>query len=220
MSKKKRDWYWADVKEARKEFTQPELLNKFTQLIELFFEKRYPSLQKLADQGVRNTFRMDIKLFKEYYINGTNIIHRGSNNKTMSPKVFLSKKFGKEDLATGIMSLRDYECLFNVLDGKGGAKQIADIINATIRRDALKFYGIEKFFKDMNTKLIHKQGNNELLVLKWHRDERPITMVKVIDSTTKQTYLIRVPPEMKTVQQARAWTFGLSSDEFHPIKET
>jgi len=217
---KKRDWYWTDVSEARKEYSQPELLNKFKHLLELFLEKRYPSMKKLSEKGIKNTFRMDIKLFKEYYINGTNIIHRGSNRKTMSPKTFLSRKFDKDDLANGIMSLRDYEYFFNVLDGKDGAPQVAEIINATLRRDALNYYGVEKFFKDMNTKVIHKDGKNELLILKWHRDEKPITMVKVIDSTTKQTYLLRVPPEMKTVRQAIAWTFHLSEDEYYPIKET
>jgi len=218
MIKKKRDWYWTDLKEARKEYSQPELLNKFEQLLELFLEKRYPSLKKLSEKGIRNTFRMDVHLFKYYYINGTNIFHKGTR-KFMSPKTFLSHKFDKCDLAEGIMSLRDYEYFFNVLDDKDGAQQILEIINATLRRDALNFYGPKKFFKEMNAKIVHKEGKNELMTLKWHRDEKSLTMVKVIDSTTKQPYLLRVPSEMKTVQQARAWTFGLEEDEFYPLKE-
>ena len=219
MYRKNRDWYWSNVKEARKEYTQPELLHKFTQLLELFLEKRYDSLKKLKEKNIRNTFRMDIHLFKYYYINGTNIFHKGTR-KYMSPQTFLAQKFDKEELAEGIMTLRDYEYFFNVINGKGGPTQILEITNATLRRDALNFYDPKKFFKEMNAQIVHKEGKNELMTLKWHRDEQPLTMVKVIDSTTKQPHLLHVPSEMKTVQEARAWTFGLEIDEFHPIKET
>jgi hypothetical protein len=40
------------------------------------------------------------------------------------------------------------------------------------------------------------------------------------DSSTPRRYLLRVPPEMKRVREAKAWTFGLSEDEYAPLIET
>jgi len=47
-----------------------------------------------------------------------------------------------------------------------------------------------------------------------------MVMVKVIDSTTNNIYLLRVPPDMQTVSQAVAWTFDMNKEEYRPLKET
>lgn len=48
----------------------------------------------------------------------------------------------------------------------------------------------------------------------------PMQLVKVKDSTTGDSYLLRVPPHMKTCKQAVAWTFSLEEIEYNPVKET
>ena len=39
--------------------------------------------------------------------------------------------------------------------------------------------------------------------------DRMMRLVKVICPSTKQTYVLRVPPEIARFEQARQWTFGL-----------
>jgi hypothetical protein len=47
-----------------------------------------------------------------------------------------------------------------------------------------------------------------------------LTILKVIDSTRKAPHLLRVPNEMRTCKEAVAWTFGMTPDEYHPLRET
>ena len=37
---------------------------------------------------------------------------------------------------------------------------------------------------------------------------------------TRQTYFLRVPPNLRTAREAVAWTFGLSGLQYRPEKET
>lgn len=45
-------------------------------------------------------------------------------------------------------------------------------------------------------------------------------MVEVIDSSTRKRYLLRVPPYIHNADEAVAWTFGMTRNEYKPIKET
>jgi hypothetical protein len=202
------------ISNIRKNYTSLQLREEFERLLKLYFDKRF-IIVKNTSRGIA-----DPGLFSEYSVEGLNIRFDGSNKKRMSVQTFLSKKFDKEDLIVGVRSLMDYEPLCNIIEKKGNADEVTKINNATLRREALRIYGIEKFFKDMNAKVVDEDKKNQLLYLKWHKSEEPIMMVKVIDSTTKDVYLIRVPPEMKTVKQAVAWTFGMEEEEYHPVKET
>jgi hypothetical protein len=202
------------ISTLRKEFSALQLREEFERVIKLYFEKR-PLLMKHRLRTI-----IDPHIFDDYRIQGINIVRGGSNRKTLSLTTFLSRKFDKEELIEGIRSLIDYEPLFKILEQQADAQEITKISNQTLRREALLFYGIEKFFIDMNAIIVDENRRNQLLYLKWHSAEEPMKMVKVIDSTTGQVYLIRVPPDMKTVQEAIAWTFNLQPEEYHPIKET
>lgn len=221
---KKTDWSWLTTKNAQKKYSKPELQGRFTYLFNLYLEKRH-----LISKNVTNIHRLgNVQLFKNYTIDGTNVLQRGrmgahhgagKSPVRTPPDKFLERKFDKDELIEGIINLSDYEYLFNIFEG-GQPQEITKISNATLRREALQFYGVEKFFKNMKTQKIHQDGKNELLTLRWHGQESVITMVKVIDSTTKDVYLIRVPPDMKTVRQAIAWTFHMKENEYQPLKET
>lgn len=226
---KKIEWSLIDTnrKKLRTQISMSDMMQEFTRLLQLYFKKRLLIYYQLTKQ---NRSRSDLSptLFNSYIIEGTNIVrqsgrsHRGCGHqrkKIMSVEQFLLLKHKKENILEGIRILKDYEPLFKLLDGKGNASHITQINNATLRREALNFYGLEKFFKEMNTQLIHQDGKQQLLTLRWHKNEEPITMVKVIDSSTKDVYLLRVPPDMQTVKQAVAWTFNMNSNEYHPIKE-
>ena len=50
--------------------------------------------------------------------------------------------------------------------------------------------------------------------------ERVARYVQVADPSTGREYYLRVPPGVNTVDEAVAWTFGLSSSEYHPAQES
>lgn len=197
---------------------------RFVELFALYFEKRHLLSKSLhVERAGMSSWRSDpFSFFGSYSIVGHNIVYRGKNKKkTLDPKTFLeTRKLDKKELTSAIGVLKDYEYLFRILEWKGKASDVINIENSTLRREALKFYGIERFFKEMKATLIHTDGKSELLRLSWHKWEDPILMVKVIDSTTRDIYLIRVPPQMKTVRQAVAWTFHREEGEYHPAEET
>lgn len=115
------------------------------------------------------------------------------------------------------------------------------IRNAEVRRKLIEHYGLDRYLfhigavlvdrvapaKSLNTqdqltnpilgiqggKLYHTKLNVEraFLVLKNSTPEP--------DGTIKE-YILRVPPEMKTVRQAVAWTFNMQEGEYAPVKET
>ena len=47
-----------------------------------------------------------------------------------------------------------------------------------------------------------------------------ITFLQVKDSSTGKRYFLKVPPDMRSVQEAKAWTFGLEKEEYDPEIET
>jgi hypothetical protein len=56
-------------------------------------------------------------------------------------------------------------------------------------------------------------------------NDEPIVIVKVLNSTPEadgstKNYFLRVPPEIRTAKEAVAWTFGMSGEEYSPLRET
>lgn len=100
------------------------------------------------------------------------------------------------------------------------ARDITSCKNAEYRRILMQRFGYEKFLKEMGGVEIHKEGENSLVRIDWHKDEKPIKLVRVKDASTDRFYVLRVPPETKTVREAISWTFGLNETEYHPIMET
>jgi len=107
--------------------------------------------------------------------------------------------------------------------------------NSTVQSRLINIYGDKEFFKALNATVIHKDGENELLRINLgYRSE--LMMVKVVDTTTKQIHLLRVPSTvelkpatngsraimipMRTCKQAIAWTFGMKTAEYHPDGES
>lgn len=121
--------------------------------------------------------------------------------------------------------------------------------NAEIRRVMVERYGQARYLLDSNAKLIHRDAVG-LLYRKEVRDDEPIVMVRVLNSTPEpdgvmsreeaiavfgdaaraavtapegsrfKEYMIRVPPNIRTAHQAVAWTFGLESEAYHPAIES
>src|SRR5690606_37368762 len=57
------------------------------------------------------------------------------------------------------------------------------------------------------------------------RGDEDLVMVELVNSTpepdgTRKPYLLRVPPTVRTVREAVAWTFGLQAHEYAPVLES
>ncbi len=56
-------------------------------------------------------------------------------------------------------------------------------------------------------------------------DDEPIVMVELVNASPEldgslKTYMLRVPPTVRTCREAVAWTFGLSVEQWQPAMET
>lgn len=100
------------------------------------------------------------------------------------------------------------------------ARDITSCRNAEYRRILMQRFGYEKFLKEMNGVIIHREGENTLVRVDWHKDEQPMKLVRVKDASTDRWYVLRVPPETKSVREGLGWTFGLNETEYRPVKET
>lgn len=103
---------------------------------------------------------------------------------------------------------------------------ISDILNEknqSVRNVMIERYGLEKFLNDLKYEIIdscsNEDGENQLLKVNLNERE-PMMYVKVICPSTKKYYFLRVPPNMKTVKEAIAWTFNLTENQYKPIQET
>lgn len=121
--------------------------------------------------------------------------------------------------------------------------------NVEVRRVLIERYGLDRYMKDSQAELLHRDATG-LLYRKQVTGDEPITMVRVLNSTPEaegtlsrdealvafgeaaqaalrapadarfKEYMIRVPPDMTKAHEAVAWTFGLAAEDYHPALET
>jgi hypothetical protein len=95
-----------------------------------------------------------------------------------------------------------------------------------------EWYGVEAFFKDEGAVIVQMDDFGTLWEIgKWDSDDSAdynsiMRAVEVVDATpqpdgTFKHYFLTVPPEIRTAQQAVAWTFGFERvEDYHPILQT
>jgi hypothetical protein len=96
--------------------------------------------------------------------------------------------------------------------------------SAEIRRVLLERFGWERYLIESGTQPVHKDRFG-VLYRRELPDDEPLVMVKVKNSTPEpdgsfREYFLRVPPAMRTAQQAVAWTFAMEQEEYKPMEET
>ncbi|MBZ0187978.1 MAG: hypothetical protein K8F91_17150 [Candidatus Obscuribacterales bacterium] len=96
--------------------------------------------------------------------------------------------------------------------------------NIEIRTILVERYGLSRFLKDTNARIID-QDQCGVLYRKDFQVEEPLCVVMVANATpepdgTYKPYFLRVPPDRMTARSAVAWTFGLSTDDYLPVIET
>jgi hypothetical protein len=117
--------------------------------------------------------------------------------------------------------------------------------NAEVSRVMLERMGIERFMASAQAEVLDRdtvmvstplamEYRGEPMVLETAEYQRellrvrrregdgnpnPIVAVRVTCPSTGHGYLLRVPPETVTCQEAVAWTFGMSASEYRPLVE-
>ncbi len=97
--------------------------------------------------------------------------------------------------------------------------------NVEVRRMMLDIYGVERFLRESGAEMIQKDECGALYIRRLDVEQDPVMIVCVVNSTPEpdghyRRYFIRVPPHVRTAREAVAWTFGLSADEYKPLRET
>ncbi len=103
-------------------------------------------------------------------------------------------------------------------------KRIEEERNVELRRVLIEKYGIGRYLHDTGAGIMDKTECGTLY-LKQQPGDEPIAIVQVRNSTAEpdgsyKDYFLRVPPNVRTVQEAIAWTFGMDSHEYKPDLET
>lgn len=111
-------------------------------------------------------------------------------------------------------------------------KDVLDVVNQEIKQKALRGFGYEKFVEATDPKTLHVDGEDSLIKISsgkagtaergrtGRNSDADIVFLYVKDASTPRRYLLRVPPNMVRVQQAKAWTFNVREEDYHPNKET
>jgi hypothetical protein len=105
------------------------------------------------------------------------------------------------------------------------AKVIREERNVEIRRVMIEIFGMENFLSEANAKLIDRHENPEMGTL-WcisMEDDEDIFLLEMQNSTQEpdghyKTYVIRVPPNVRTAEEAMAWSYGFENpEEYKPV---
>lgn len=96
--------------------------------------------------------------------------------------------------------------------------------NAELRRMMVEHYTPERFLKESGAQPLQQDEAGKLWRIDMADDE-PIVMVEVVNSSpepdgTFNVYFLRVPPTMMTAKAGVAWTFGLTEEEYQPLRQT
>lgn len=99
--------------------------------------------------------------------------------------------------------------------------------NVEVRCVGLEIYGYQRMADEGRMKVIHQNRQKEMVLYEYVSDKihTAIRLVRLKNSTpepdgTYKIYFLCVPPDMTTCEQAVAWTFGKTADEYVPSLET
>ena len=90
--------------------------------------------------------------------------------------------------------------------------------NAENRRLMLDRYGVERFVQETRPVVVNFSGQDQLL--RFGEGKDAMLMLYLKDTSTPRRYLLRVPPNTRSVQDGVAWTFGMDPSQYAPVKES
>jgi len=146
-------------------------------------------------------------------------------------KVYLERYL--QDIETKIKLEMGYPLTF---------EDVEETENLELRERVLQKFGYEHYIREgfekgkINYVIIgdkifqyHNPGSNFYKIPEGYfknRDDKiiflteDIAFLQVKDPSSGKIYFLKVPPDMRSVQEAKAWTFGLEKEEYNPEIET
>ncbi len=91
--------------------------------------------------------------------------------------------------------------------------------NLEVRRVMIERIGLERLMREERAERLESTEQGTLYRLPLQGEE-PIIIVSVTCPSTGRKYFLRVPPRVRRVHEAIAWTFALSINEYQPNQET
>lgn len=92
--------------------------------------------------------------------------------------------------------------------------------NLEVRRAIQERLGHDRFVELVGATILDQSQRGVLVEVDLGRDpERVARYVRVQDSSTNRQYYLRVPPSISSADEAVAWTFGLSEQDYQPRQE-
>ncbi|UOQ73008.1 DUF6745 domain-containing protein [Hymenobacter cellulosilyticus] len=104
------------------------------------------------------------------------------------------------------------------------AVEILNVRNVTRRRVLLERFGLDRFIEEVGGLIIDRDrdagGERQLLSIPLEDDE-PIVALRVKCPSTAHSYVLRVPPHVRTCRRAAAWLAGFENEhDYRPLIET
>jgi hypothetical protein len=155
--------------------------------------------------------------------------HSGRVNATDRPAI----RFADDWTASVIGGVRVNERFFSP-NYKIKSDDILHEENMEVRRVMMERLGIDNFLLDIEANEIARDDygvlyrGKEFPVFKhWLGNTEQLTYVRLLNSTPEpgttddfKEYLLRVPPETKTPQEAVGWSFELETEQYEPAQQT
>lgn len=181
------------------------------------------------DKGLFNNF-LDVELIFGVNYRKTLILERESD--ILYEFKYVLKRY-TQDLETKIKLEMGYPLTF---------EDVEETENLGLGEKILQKFGYENYIREgfekgkINYVIIgdkifqyHNPGSNFYEIPGGYfknRDDKiiflteDITFLQVKDPSSGKIYFLKVPPGMRSVQEAKAWTFGLEKEEYNPEIET
>ena len=102
--------------------------------------------------------------------------------------------------------------------------EILNVRNVTRRRILLERFGLDRFIAEVGGLVIDRDrdaGGDRQLVRIPLDDDEPIVALRVRCPSTAHSYVLRVPPHIRTCRKAAAWMAGFENEQdYRPLIET
>ena len=100
-------------------------------------------------------------------------------------------------------------------------REIIEERNAEVRRVMIERYGQDRFVIDSGAAVLDRGADGELLAIDLPGDpEGQLVALRLRCPSTSAVYIIRVPPDQTSFVDAKAWTFGLTKEQYVFAQET
>jgi len=213
--------------------------NIISKIHTIIFFPLYTTLKILDKRNLAEILSKDKGLFENFLdidlvsgINHGKTLSLGRDSNVLYEFKYILKRY-TQDIETKIKLEMDYPITF---------EDVEETENLELREQILGKFGYENYVREgfkkgkINYLIIEDQifqynnpGSNFYKIPGGYFNNREdkiifltedITFLQVKDPSSGKIYFLKVPPDMRSVQEAKAWTFGLEKEEYNPEIET